>query len=324
MSLFFRLGLLLGAIGLSIYLLMRLRPLRQVATPNPTTSYSEAVARLARLTAQEGDAILACCRTRLYTHGHRTANVILFLHGFTNCPHQFHQVAQHFFGLGYNVLNVRLPRHGLADRLAPGFEQLSAEEMVNLTNAVIDLAHGLGERVTLLGFSLGGILAGWAAQHRPDLDQAVLVSPALGLRPRQLQPHRLTANLLALWPDLFVWWDPVRKAEKAGPPHLYWGFSSRALAQLLRIGVIVRDEARRARPAARSILVITNPSDELVDGKAVARLVANWRCHGATVVTEHFPPEWGLIHDLMDPTQPQQQVDRVYPQLIAWVQGRAA
>ena len=32
--------------------------------------------------------------------------------------------------------------------------------------------------------------------------------------------------------------------------------------------------------------------------------------------------DWNLIHDLMDPSQPQQQVARVYPQLLAWIMPR--
>jgi pimeloyl-ACP methyl ester carboxylesterase len=312
-------GLAVGLLLLGFYALTRVRWLRGLAPLRPATTYAEALARLQHLQAQEAAAILDCCRTYALTHGQRTPRAIVFLHGFTNCPYQFHQLAEQFYAVGYNVLNVRLPRHGLQDRRAPGFDQLTAEEMVDLTNAVIDLACGLGEQVTVLGFSLGGILAGWAAQHRADVDQAVLVSPAVGLRPPILHRQRLIANLLARWPDFFQWWDPVRKADKSGPPHMYWGFSSRALSQLLRLGVIVREEATQAKPAARSILVITNPTDELVAEPVVAQLVATWRRQGAAIQTYAFPVDWQLIHDLMDPSQPQQQVGRVYPQLLAWV-----
>jgi hypothetical protein len=124
---------------------------------------------------------------------------------------------------------------------------------------------------------------------------------------------------LAVGPDFFQWWDPVRKEAKLGPTHLYWGFSLRALAALLRVGAIVRHDALDNPPLARSILVITNPTDELVDGAVVAQLVAAWRRQGAVVHTHEFPPDWHLIHDLMDPTQPAQQVERVYPQLIKWI-----
>lgn len=317
-------GFLVGLSLALLFALLRVRPLRGRQQAEPTSQYDAALARLALLQAQEGDAINPFCRTQLLTHGQRTARVMVLLHGFTNCPHQFHQLATQFYERGYNVLNTRLPRHGLADRLTPALAGLTAQEMADHTNEVLDIAHGLGAEVTLLGFSLGGALAAWAAQERSDLHRAVLVSPAIGLTVPQLRRQKLMGNLLALWPNFFQWWDPVAKDARTGPHHAYPRFASRSLAALLQIGTVVRHEAQRRKPAAQDILVITNPSDNVVDQTVIERVVAAWRQHGATVQTYQFPAEWQLIHDIMDPAQVEQQVARVYPQLIEWVEQKQA
>lgn len=303
--------------------LFRQPPLRPLRQAQPAQDYPEAIERLQRIQAAETVAINTICRTQLLTSGHKVAKVIVLLHGFTNCPHQFSQLAAQFHARGYAVLNLRLPYHGLADRLTPDLMRLTMEEILALTNEAVDIAQGLGEEVTLLGFSLGGILAAWAAQHRSDLDCAVLVSPALGLKVLPPLRSRPTANLLALLPNMFVWWDSVQKAAKMDPLHAYPRYATRALAVLIRLGCLVQLEAKQTKPAARSIMLITNPSDQVVDN-VVAQAVANqWQQHGAVVHRHEFPQTWNLLHDLMDPTQPEQQVARVYPLLLEWVDSRA-
>jgi alpha-beta hydrolase superfamily lysophospholipase len=315
------LTLLVSLSALLFWAVNRLRPLRRIPLSQPNKTYDEAMARWALLLAHEDATINPLCRTQLLSHAHRTQNVYILLHGFTNCPHQFFQFAAHLYEQGANVLKIRLPRHGMADALTDQLRYLTAEEMVALTSEVIDIAHGLGEEVTLLGFSLGGILAGWAAQQRPDLDRAILVSPAMGIVAVSPMRSRLLANLLAWTPNSFRWWDPVKQAQRSGPAHAYPRFATRALGELLRLGCIVQAEARRGPPRAGRVIVITNPCDNVVDNRRVAATVAAWRRHGARIETHEFPATWQLIHDLMDPSQPQQQIARVYPQLLAWING---
>ncbi|MFN8494144.1 MAG: alpha/beta fold hydrolase [Caldilineaceae bacterium] len=301
------------------YYLLRQQPLRRLPKSQPVRDYAEALDRLRRLQAAETEQINPVCRTQCLTYGHKTAKVIVLLHGFTNCPYQFYRLAAQFHERGYNVLNIRLPYHGLADRLAPDLLRLTVAEMTELTGEVLDIAHGLGEEVTLLGFSLGGILTGWAAQQRADLACAVLVSPAIGLQAIPAARSQLMANLFALLPNSFRWWDPVHKDAKAEPAHAYPRFATRALAALLQLGCIVQNEAKQAKPAARSILLITNPADTVVDNQVAFAVAQQWRAHGATVEQHEFPADWRLIHDLMDPAQPNQQVERVYPLLLKWI-----
>ena len=38
-------------------------------------------------------------------------------------------------------------------------------------------ADGLGDKITVTGLSLGGVMSAYAAQFRPDVDRAVVISP---------------------------------------------------------------------------------------------------------------------------------------------------
>ena len=83
---------------------------------------------IAALQAQEAAGDNPQCATQFLTHGKKTAHVIAFVHGYSNCPQMFMQLGQQFYALGYNVLIVPLPHHGLADRLTDvhpdGFSRL--------------------------------------------------------------------------------------------------------------------------------------------------------------------------------------------------------
>src|SRR6185369_11110746 len=137
-----------------------------MSRPRPAASYDEAVARVNAILAAEASGHNPLCHTRLLTHGRQTARCIAFIHGYTNCPLQFAPLAEAFYARGYNTLTVLLPHHGLADRLTDAHRRLTAEELAAYADQVVDIARGLGQQVTLLGLSGGGVVAAWAAQTR--------------------------------------------------------------------------------------------------------------------------------------------------------------
>src|SRR5207245_6985782 len=63
-----------------------------------------------------------------------------------------------FHALGHNVLIARFPHHGLKDRLTTDQVHLTAEELVGLVDEVMDIARGLGDHITLVGLSGGGVM----------------------------------------------------------------------------------------------------------------------------------------------------------------------
>lgn len=284
----------------------------------PAHAYADAVARIAAQSRNEIDTAIPPCRTQLLTHGQRTGRAVLLLHGFTNCPAQFAALGAEFFNRGDNVVIARLPRHGHPHSTAHELAQMNADQLLASASAAVDIACGLGDNVVVMGLSLGGILTGWMAQLRSDIARAVLVSPALAFYtiPTRWQP--VYARVLSWWPSYFYWWDPVARDQGAGPAHAYPGFYSSAFAQVLRLGLLLQRAAQRTPPRAGSIVIVTNPTDEAVDNRGAAALVRSWRRHGAAIVERAFPAEWRLPHDLIDPAQPDQQVERVYPLLVQW------
>jgi|SRR5579859_3135061 len=290
--------------------------------PNPAADYAEAVRRVAALQAQEATGYNPLCATQLLTHGQKTARVIAFIHGYTNCPHQFLPLGQKFYDLGYNVLLVPMPYHGLADLMTNDISKLTAEDMAAYSDELVDISRGLGDHVTVAGLSQGGVVAGWAAQTRPDLDQAVLIAPGFGLK---LIPSPLTvlaANVVLLAPESFQWWDPLHD-PKSPPPTLspngvqgYPRYSLHGLAQQLRLGFATEALARRTAPAAKSILLVTNANDLAVENSVADQVAADWRAHGGNVTVYEFPANLGLYHDLISPEQALQRIDIVYPKLI--------
>jgi carboxylesterase len=289
-----------------------------VSRLHPAPNYAEAVNRILALQAQESSGYNPQCVTQSLTHGQKTARAIAFAHGFANGPQIFAQLGQQFYALGYNVLIVPLPHHGLADRLTGDLTHLTAEELVAYADQVVDIVRSLGDRVTMAGLSAGGAATAWAAQTRADLDQAVVIAPGLGLMPIPAPLMVLATNVSRLLPDAFAWWDAALQ-DRFTPGYTYPRFSGRGLAQVLRAGFAVRSLARRAPPAAGSILVVTNANDNAVDNGALAQVVSDWHAQGCAVAAFEFPADWHLVHDLADPGETGQRIDLAYPKLIALI-----
>ncbi|MEW5960674.1 MAG: alpha/beta fold hydrolase [Chloroflexota bacterium] len=300
------------------WILIRPLKLRNLSSkPEPVTDYAAALERIAALQAADTPDINPLCRLQLLTHGRRVERVVVFWHGYTNCPQQFLQLGRIFFERGDNVLIPRLPQHGQMDRLSPAQTRLTAETMIAQVDEALNLAHGLGERVTVVGFSAGGVLAGWAAQQRADLEQAVIICPSFALKIVPLWLSAPFARLLLTWPNFYRWWDAQLKTEASGPQYAYPRYSSRALGQILRLGLAVRAAARRTEPATSSILVITNPNDWAVNNDFTAEIVSHWRNNGSgNIGTYEFDIEHRLGHDIIDPHQVAQRVELVYPILV--------
>jgi len=73
---------------------------------------------------------------------------------------------------------------------------------------------------------------------------------------------------------------------------------------------------RQTAPAANRLIVVTNASDTSVNNLLTSQVVTDWQRHGANITIVEFPLSLRLGHDLIDPAQPVQRIDIVYPQLI--------
>lgn len=290
--------------------------------PAPIGDYGASVAAIrSQADAEAADpAVNPVCASRLFEPGRRTERVVVFFHGFTNCPAQFEPLAQQLVDRGYSVYVPRLPHHGLADRLTGDLARLNADELVRLADRSVDLAHGLGDEVIVVGISGGGNMAAWVAQQRPDVAQVTLVAPMFhveGLPPFAIRP---AASTILAAPNFYMWWDDQRREQALGPPYAYPRYPVHAIGALLRLSFAVQDAANRTPPAVREILVVSNAADTAVSNGATAAVADAWVRNGAVVRRFVFPADLGLNHDVIDVNQPEQRVELVYPTLIELIE----
>lgn len=310
------LATLAGAMTAISYRLWRIDTSPNAWLAEPANTYKDALDRLDRLRDLDSDRVNPACRTRLLTHGTRTARAVAIFHGLSNCPQQFAALATDLHAAGYNVLLPRLPRHGL-ERMTDDMAALTTSELVDSANEVVDIMQGLGDQVTVMGLSAGGALAAWCAQNRPDVDRAIAISPALGLATTPSWTDRIYANALGLLPNRFLWWDPELKDAAPGPPDAYPRIATRAVGALIRLGKIVQIQAKKAPPAIDNTLIVLNPNDDVVRNSTARAVAKDWRERGMDVTLFELPATWQLPHDLIDPGQTEQRIDIVYPVLAA-------
>ncbi len=281
------------------------------------TKFADSIDLVRALQAREvADPLVnPACHSMLFEQGDGARRAIVFLHGITSSPVQFHDLGARFHARGYNVFIPRLPRHGYKDRLSRDHARLTPLDFIEFASEAVEIGRGLGEHLTVAGLSVSGVVAAWCAQNRSDVDLAVLIAPAfapfgvpLGLAP--------ALSWLALHvPNVFVWWDPRRRAD-IGPACSYPRFSTHAMAQSFRLGGDVYTAARRKPPAAGAILAITTRRDPAVNNAATRAVLRRWRAHGAAIREYQFGPELGSLHDIIGPYQPNARVDLVYPVVL--------
>lgn len=283
------------------------------ARAEPTTDFDEAVARFDAVTADESaQGVIDACRSQRFVHDERTDVAIVLFHGLTNCPKQFVEFAEHLHDEGANVVIMRAPHHGLGDDGVIGdvskVGPLTAEELRDFADESVDIATGMGERVEVLGLSMGGVLAMWTAQFRPDVDRVVAVAPAISI-PRV--PHLLTTAFVNLGNRL-----PDFSLPSSGSKldHAYPGESTGALAAMFLLARANENEIRSRPAAADDVTVVLNPDDDQVDNGEVRQLVERWDDRDGEVQIVELPAI-GLPHDVIDPDQPDADVGTVYPVL---------
>lgn len=292
------------------------------------TDYPDALEQVHRIQARDAadPRINPRCGPQLLTHDRQTERAIVFLHGITSSPPQFQALGQLFHRQGYNVLIPRMPYHGYHDRLTRDPARLTAARYLQFVSEAVDAARGLGKRLTVVGLSVSGVLVGWVAQHRTDVERAVLIAPAFA---PMIAPMRLTpaiSRVLLSAPNLFVWWDP-RRREKLGPDCVYPRFSTHAIAESFRLASVVFEQSRWRKPSAQTILCITNAQDPAVSNAATATVLRRWQTHSPhpdQVQSHELRGVLPALHDFISPYQHGARTDVVYPMLFDLIDDDSA
>ncbi|MFZ1017449.1 MAG: alpha/beta fold hydrolase [Candidatus Cybelea sp.] len=269
---------------------------------------------LDRLVARDHPGVAEKGRTLAYVHGTRRPRAVVLLHGMSASPAQFERVAADLFDRGHNVVVPRLPRHGHADRLSTALERLRAEDLYAAVADYMSVAQELGERVTVAGFSLGGLLAAWIGQHY-EIDRCVPIAPFFGIA---CIPNRLmntVAERLLRLPNRFHWWNPVLR-DKHIAACGYPRYATHAIAHSYRIARGVLDEALTTAPGAEHVTIITNAAEIAVNNYAIRRLYRRWHRHRPETVELSVLTGLPLSHDIVSPLRPWRLADRVHPTLL--------
>lgn len=276
--------------------------------------------RLERLIARDRSGIAAGGRTIAYVHPARRQGAVLLLHALSASPAQFERVARDLFGRGYNVLVPRLPRHGHADPLSTALEELRAEDLCEAVVEYVAIARELGERVTVAGLSLGGLLAAWTAQHYA-VERCVPIAPFCGV---SWIPNRLTgafAERLLRAPNRFLWWNPILRERQ--PVTGYPRYATHAIAHALLVARSLLDEAHTSPPLAERVTLVTNAAEVAVNNCTIRRLYESWhRRRPETVeltVLTGLPPS----HDIVSPLRGRRLADRALPKLLCAIDPAA-
>jgi len=252
-------------------------------------------------------------------HDRPTSRAIVFLHGFTNSPHQFSLLGQRFFELGYNVWIPRQPQHGFVDRTGAALRSFQLDQYLTECSHAVDIGCQLGQKLTVVGLSGGANAAIWLAQNRPEIDLAVVMAPSLGV---QFVPSPLTRAaivLLKLAPDLMVWWDgKTRETNPESPDFAYTAFATHAMGQMLEFGQNAKKAVRKNKAQARQMLVISTAGDRAVNQTEIRQLISYLQKHSA-VTTYEIPLNENVGHDFISPGQGRNEA--LYPLLIDLIQA---
>lgn len=124
---------------------------------------------------------------RAWLKGQQTEKVYLLIHSFTMSPSELDGFAGELTPKG-NVISILLEGHGSRSTLGGGpisFRDVKRRDWKTDAHFGVQLAHALGKKVVLVGYSLGGMLAilEGSTEH-PWIDGFLAVAPPVAINDR--------------------------------------------------------------------------------------------------------------------------------------------
>jgi len=312
------LGALAIALALAGFWLFRVPSFS--STPDPAGSYAGALEKFAAIERHESTLPLSPeGRSRLLTHGHKTGRVFVLLHGLTNAPEQFVPLAKILFASGANVIIPRARYAGFADRLNDVQGLQSGQDLLDQAAAGLDIAAGLGDRVSLVGLSGSGVSAAWMAQNREGIDSVLIMSPFFSYYGHSTLFIDAMAALLSRAPNIYQWWDSELKDKIPGPPYAYPRFGTRSLAGTIQLARALRQQIGPLKASRLDILITA--TDVGANNALTKELAAQWeQANPGRVSLREFSAPDGVPHDMVDIHQPDARIDLTYPAILGLLQ----
>ena len=309
---------LMRAIVIPFVFTLQLAPVPFVAItdPHPVSDYATAVLRVQLRQAEDDSVVAVGARSIFLGHGQKTPRVFVLLHGFTDAPKQFEVLGTRFFSAGDNVYIPRLPHHAERGGRVRALGRITAGELAAFGDSTVDIARGLGDTVIVVGLSAGANIAASMAQHRTDVYRTVLIAPALAAGRVSQDVTRGLVEIGSRLPNI-----TRSEAPDSTRPDFIQGISTRGLAQVLRLGELVRADAARSSGAARQIAFLLNHNDRTVNDQAALDLARLWTVGSPLVSVFEFPTSLQLPHNVMEATERGGNLDVVLPVVEAIALG---
>lgn len=314
------LKIIAGLVGLIVVLaIIGWRVPDFVSKPAPAKTYADALAKFEALQKSEANLPLSAAgKSRMFVHGGKTERVFVLLHGLTNAPEQFVPMAKILFDKGANVVIPRARYAGFADLMNDVQGLQSGQDLLDQAAVGLDIAAGLGERVTLVGLSGSAVAAAWMGQNRDGIDSLVLLAPFFSMHGKMTFVVDVQAAALSVLPNFYIWWNPVLRERNPGPPQAYPRFGTHTMAGTLQLSRSIRANASSAPLRVRNLDVVVSGSDRAVKNSLARQLVGEWLCETLDSVTFfEFPKSAGVPHDMIDPLQPDARTEISYPKILS-------
>lgn len=288
---------------------------------DPAQNYEEAIRKAAKWMERDlVEPVVPETGSILLTHGHKTPTAYVFLHGLTSSPRQFRKLAEITHGRGANVFVPRMPFHGYRDPLNTQQRSFRIRDAMLTAWEAVDIAQGLGENVIVVGLSINGTVTAWLSAERDDIQTAAILSPLFAPHGMGRRTAFVLGNLFSLLPPMLMWWDDEQREKLYRPSWSYPRFPSRGISGAFQLSHELWNLAGRPPLQAKRTIIVLSDSDKAINPDVVRQFATRWNERSPGSVTVHtFPKEENVLHDFIDPQQPNEQTKTVYPRLLEWI-----
>jgi len=185
---------------------------------------------------------------------------VLAIHGYTGGPSDYHYLAGRLGEAGFAVSVPRLPGSGTdMDDLSNTTRQ---DWMRRSYDAWLDL-RGRYEKVFILGYSMGGLLAlELAAQIKTD--KTVLLAPALFTSHKMMRLLPLLSPFAGLLPEVKTGWEPDEENSEEMKEHgrRYW--ARRDIRSAAQMALLQGETIRHLPEVGSPVMAVVSTGDPTV------------------------------------------------------------